>query len=79
MAASTDDKKTALETSHQEHLEEADLKKGDFDEQAALSSIEDTAASKAAWLITLTVSLGGFLFGSYLPAGLAPSRSRTFH
>lgn len=28
-----------------------------------LSAIEDTAASKAAWLISSTVSLGGFLFG----------------
>lgn len=27
--------------------------------------IEKTATSKAAWLITLTVSLGGFLFGKY--------------
>lgn len=30
---------------------------------AELSSIEATAASKAAWLISITVSLGGLLFG----------------
>lgn len=28
-----------------------------------LSGIEETAASKAAWLISITVSIGGFLFG----------------
>lgn len=28
-----------------------------------LSAIEATAASKAAWLIASTVSIGGFLFG----------------
>lgn len=31
---------------------------------AELSSIEATAASKAAWLISITVSLGGLLFGT---------------
>ncbi|TIA43509.1 general substrate transporter [Aureobasidium pullulans] len=33
------------------------------DEQAELDNIETTAASKAAWLIAMTVSIGGFLFG----------------
>jgi SP family myo-inositol transporter-like MFS transporter 13 len=33
------------------------------DEIANLSGIEATAASKAAWLISMTVSLGGLLFG----------------
>jgi hypothetical protein len=28
-----------------------------------LSSIEDTDTSRAAWLIAITVSMGGFLFG----------------
>jgi SP family myo-inositol transporter-like MFS transporter 13 len=28
-----------------------------------LSGIEATATSKAAWLISITVSIGGFLFG----------------
>ena len=27
-------------------------------------SIEDTDTSKAAWLISVTVSMGGFLFGA---------------
>ncbi|KAJ5635767.1 Major facilitator superfamily domain general substrate transporter [Penicillium longicatenatum] len=31
--------------------------------QTELSSIESTAASKAAWLISIVVSIGGFLFG----------------
>lgn len=34
--------------------------------QTELSSIESTAASKAAWLISIVVSIGGFLFGMYL-------------
>ncbi|KAI5360262.1 putative major facilitator, sugar transporter, major facilitator superfamily [Septoria linicola] len=63
MATLTDEKKQQQWTTHQEDVEEADLKKGIYDEQSALSSIKDTAASKAAWLITLPVSLGGFLFG----------------
>jgi hypothetical protein len=29
-----------------------------------LSSIEDTDTSRAAWLIAITVSMGGFLFGT---------------
>lgn len=28
-------------------------------------NIETTAASKAAWLIAVTVSIGGFLFGRF--------------
>ena len=34
------------------------------EEVTELSSIEATAASKAAWLISVTVSTGGFLFGT---------------
>jgi hypothetical protein len=34
--------------------------------QTELSSIESTAASKAAWLISIVVSIGGFLFGMSL-------------
>jgi len=34
------------------------------DQLAQLSSIEATAASKGAWLISITVSLGGLLFGT---------------
>lgn len=32
-------------------------------DQFELSNIEDTAASKAAWLISIVVSIGGLLFG----------------
>jgi SP family myo-inositol transporter-like MFS transporter 13 len=35
------------------------------DRLAELSAIEATAASKAAWLISITVSLGGLLFGMF--------------
>lgn len=47
----------------EEHIEDADLKAGIPSDVTALSAIEATAASTAAWLITLIVSLGGFLFG----------------
>lgn len=32
-------------------------------DQSRLSNIEGTAASKAAWLISIVVSIGGLLFG----------------
>jgi SP family myo-inositol transporter-like MFS transporter 13 len=32
-------------------------------DQSELSSIEATAASKTAWLISIVVSIGGLLFG----------------
>lgn len=35
--------------------------------QTELSGIESTAASKAAWLISIVVSIGGFLFGISTP------------
>lgn len=50
----------------EEYIEEADSKAGVPSDITALSAIEATAASKAAWLISLTVSLGGFLFGMKL-------------
>ncbi|TKX19061.1 Myo-inositol transporter-like protein 5 [Elsinoe australis] len=46
-----------------DHYEYADEKGRTPEEIAELSGIESTAASKAAWLISLTVSIGGFLFG----------------
>ena len=42
-----------------DHVERA----SSIEEIVDLSGIEATAASKAAWLISITVSLGGFLFG----------------
>lgn len=32
-------------------------------DQSELSNIEETAASKAAWFISMVVSIGGLLFG----------------
>jgi hypothetical protein len=51
-----------------DHVEEIrDVEPVDFGKnQADLSSIEATAASKAAWLISTVVSIGGLLFGMYL-------------
>ena len=45
---------------HEEHVER---RQSTSEELVELSGIEATAASKAAWLISMTVSLGGFLFG----------------
>lgn len=43
-----------------EHVEQ--FSAGDFDD-----SIEETKPSRAVWLITFTVAMGGFLFGKSLP------------
>lgn len=51
-------KETAFE--HSEQLRRAST----AEEIVELSGIESTATSKAAWLIAMTVSLGGFLFGT---------------
>lgn len=45
----------------EEYIE--DVASQDHVNASALAGVEETATSKAAWLITLTVSLGGFLFG----------------
>lgn len=45
------------------HIEEVKGTATVTDEVTELSAIEATAASTAAWLISVTVSLGGFLFG----------------
>lgn len=42
-----------------EHVDPSDYVK----DQSDLSSIEATAASKTAWLISIVVSIGGLLFG----------------
>lgn len=36
----------------------------EYKNQTDLSSIEATAASRAAWLISIVVSIGGLLFGT---------------
>ncbi|KAE8155924.1 general substrate transporter [Aspergillus tamarii] len=46
-----------------EHVDTIDAEKGGLQDVSELSGIEDTAASKAAWLISVTVSIGGLLFG----------------
>ena len=46
-----------------EHVENAYRRQSVAEEVTELSGIEATAASKAAWLISVTVSIGGFLFG----------------
>lgn len=45
-----------------DHVEDIQFKNAE--ELTELSGIEATAASKAAWLICITVSLGGLLFGT---------------
>jgi MFS transporter, SP family, solute carrier family 2 (myo-inositol transporter), member 13 len=47
-----------------QQLEDAGRRQSTSEEINELSNIEATAASKAAWLISVTVSLGGFLFGT---------------
>ncbi|KAF1993779.1 putative transporter [Amniculicola lignicola CBS 123094] len=48
---------------HANHIEQVDTAQEHNDRLVELSGIEATAASKAAWLISITVSLGGLLFG----------------
>ena len=55
-----------LATSKDLEVEHHEQRRGSTgDELTELSSIESAATSKAAWLIAITVSLGGFLFGQY--------------
>ncbi|KIW86875.1 uncharacterized protein Z519_12496 [Cladophialophora bantiana CBS 173.52] len=46
-----------------DQVEAVDRRKSTSEEVTELSGIEATAASKAAWLFSITVSVGGFLFG----------------
>jgi MFS transporter, SP family, solute carrier family 2 (myo-inositol transporter), member 13 len=50
-------------SSVEDHVEIVDRRQSVAEEVTELSGIEATAASKAAWLISITVSIGGFLFG----------------
>lgn len=50
-----------------EFVETVERRKSVSEEATELSGIEATAASRAAWLIALTVSIGGFLFGAFHP------------
>lgn len=66
---------SAKEKAPEEHVEyQQERRLSKADEITDLSGIESTAASKAAWLISITVSLGGLLFGydtGYISSTLA--------
>lgn len=68
MSSGKDDLK--LDDPSAEYVEEVgDMKQlACTDDQDELSGIETTAASKAAWLISIVVSIGGLLFGMLPPA-----------
>ena len=55
-----DEKKVDIETEHTESIE-PELGVGSKIDADVLS-IEEVAASKAAWLISVTVSLGGYVY-----------------
>ena len=57
------EKLEAVSSNSDQYLEDAGRRLSTTQEIEDLSNIEATAASKAAWLISITVSLGGFLFG----------------
>ena len=56
----TFEKSSGISEVQEEYIER---RNSSAEEVTQLSGIEATAASKAAWLISITVSLGGFLFG----------------
>ena len=56
-------KSTSSSEVQEEHVER---RLSSAEEITELSGIESTAASSAAWLISITVSIGGFLFGKSL-------------
>lgn len=57
------EKVESVSSTSDQHLEDAGRSQSTAQEITELSNIEATAASKAAWIISITVSLGGFLFG----------------
>ena len=67
------DEKSFEKSSESSAVEEehAERRKSTSEEVTELSGIEATAASSAAWLISITVSIGGFLFGIVLLAPCA--------
>lgn len=68
-----DEKKVDIETEHTEHIEP---ELGAVDKVDDVLSIEEVAASKAAWLISVTVSLGGCV---YERKTVGPLRQRADH
>lgn len=67
----SDDEKTMRKDFEDERIESLERQPTAVDEEA--DSIEATAASKAAWLISITVSIGGFLFGTSIPSNISLS------
>lgn len=64
MASYNSDEKNIKFDEQTQHVEKVETAADEHQhELAQLSAIEATAASKAAWLISITVSLGGLLFG----------------
>lgn len=59
MAIQDEKKKVDIETEHTESIEPELGAVGKIHDDDVLS-IEEVAASKAAWLISITVSLGGY-------------------
>jgi len=53
------EKKAGIDTRHIEHIESELGAIDKVDKVDEVPSIEEAAASKAAWLISVTVSLGG--------------------
>jgi MFS transporter, SP family, solute carrier family 2 (myo-inositol transporter), member 13 len=65
MAADNDEKKADIREQREstDKIEDISNAREHAEQIAQLSGIEATAASRAAWLISITVSLGGLLFG----------------
>jgi hypothetical protein len=67
--AIANDKDVKWDESNSETIEQIETHKDGHtthEQIEELSALEATAASKAAWLISITVSLGGLLFGTSL-------------
>jgi hypothetical protein len=58
-----------------DQVEAVERRKSTSEELTELSGIEATAASTAAWLISITVSIGGFLFGVFSKMHVEPDET----
>lgn len=58
-----DEKNIKFDETSSEKIDKIDTARDHADQLTELFGIEATAASKAAWLISMVVSLGGLLFG----------------
>ena len=57
------EKKAEIESRHIEHVESEPGVVEKVNKADEVPSIEEAAASNAAWLISVTVSLGGYVLG----------------